>query len=223
MGSFNGLRRARQARPMGSALSGPVDRSKLIRAVHAACRKLGLDDDARRDIQIGVTKKASLKDMDAAEINLVLARIKRHSTSADRPHIGKVRALWWSLYWLGAVEQSDARAIDAFVERQTGVAALRFLDHRQAHSVVDALKGWCRREGVLWPLKSNELLDRQAVLEAIWRKLHERGAGSGLSPYPDVEFELSLQPRAQREWQPQQWDAAIALLGKRLRKALGKS
>jgi len=186
----------------------PADRTKLIRAIHASARKLGLDDEARRDVQVGATKKASLTDMDASELRLVLDRLNRDSrTSADRPHIGKVRALWCSLYWLGAVDQSDPKAIDSFVRRQTGVAGLRMLDHRQAHSVVDALKLWLGREGVKWPKQGNPLLDRRAVFDEIRMRLPDE-------PIPG----LPVAP--QHGWTAAEWDAAIRVVGKRFRQAL---
>lgn len=217
MGSFNG---GAQLRRLGRAANAPIavapDRTKLMRAIHAACRKAGLDEDGRRDVQVGVTGKASMGDMDAAELAAVLARLNRGASAADRPHVGKVRALWWSLHWLGAVDQADARAIDVFVQRQTGVAALRFLDHRQAHRVVEALKSWCAREGVVWPVPPSLLGDRRAVLGAIERHLRELGGERGVHLLP------GLPTGDPATWSAAELDAAIRAQGKRLRKALGK-
>lgn len=204
--------------PPAPAASG---RSAMIRGIHAACRKLGLDDDARRDVQLGATGKTSITDMDAGELRLVLDRLNRDTRpAADRPHIGKVRALWWTLYWLGAVEQSDARAIDAFVRRQTGMAALRFLDHRQAHSVIDALKLWAAREGVQWPVPANLLGDRRAVADAIWAKLASPRA-DGMVGF--LAPKLGVAPEHVGRWAAYEWDAGIKMLGKLLRKEKGGS
>lgn len=135
-----------------------VERTRLYRAVHAACRSNGIDEDARRAIQSDLFGKGSLSDMTTAEIARLLNHLNRnrpHSSrggpAANRTHIGKVRALWWSLYWLGEVNDHEDRAISAFVKRQTGVNALRWLDHRSAPSVIEALKGWAERAGVTWP------------------------------------------------------------------------
>ena len=221
MGSFNGMtpggaRFARNA-PIAAA---PADRTKLIRGIHAACKKLGLGEDARRDLQVGVVGKASMGDMDAAELGRVLDRLNRDSRpAADRPHIGKVRALWWSLYWLGAVDQSDARAIDAFVHRQTGVAALRFLDHRQAHSVVAGVEAWGGRGGVAWPAPPGLIGDRRAVAEAIWAKLPDPKAADMVAWLAPA---LGVAPEHVDRWAAYEWDAGIKFLGKRLRKAGGK-
>ena len=216
MGSFNGMAAGGARFDRRATIAAPSDRHKLIRGIHAACRKLGLDDDARRDLQVGVTGKASMGDMDAGDLARVLDRLNRDSRpAADRPHIGKVRALWWSLYWLGAIDQPDARAIDAFVSRQTGVAALRFLDHRQAHSVVDALKAWCAREGVAWPTPPSLLGDRRAVAEAIWAKLPDPQAGGLVAWLAPL---LGVAPEHVDRWAAYEWDAGIKALGKRLRK-----
>ena len=218
MADFNGIRSPRSRRALPPLAAAP-DRTKLIRGIHAACRKLGLDEDARRDAQLGAVGKASMTDMDAGELRAVLDRLNRgQAPAADRPHVGKVRALWWTLYWLGAVEQSDARAIDAFVRRQTGVAALRFLDHRQAHSVIDALKLWAVREGVRWPTPGSLLGDRRAVADAIWAKLATPPA-AGMVAY--LAPRLGVAPEHADRWAAYEWDAGIKQLGKLLRKERG--
>lgn len=111
-----------------------VERTRLYRAVHAACRANGMDDDDRKALQSELFGKPSLSDMTTGEIARLLDYLNRNrkAPAGHRAHIGKVRALWWSLYWLGEVEQTDDRAIGAFVKRQTGVAALRFLDRRRS-------------------------------------------------------------------------------------------
>jgi len=130
-----------------------VERTRLYRAVHAACRSNGIDEEERRALQSDLFGKPSLSDMTTAEIARLLNHLNRNrpAPAGHRAHIGKVRALWWSLYWLGEVNGHDDRAISAFVKRQTGVSALRWLDHRSAPAVIEALKGWAERAGVTWP------------------------------------------------------------------------
>lgn len=191
-------------------------RRKLMGAVRAACKRLGLDDDARRDVQLGLVGKASMADMSFAELGQLLDRLNRDwkGPSGHRAHIGKVRALWWSLYWLGAVEEPKDSAIDAFVRRQTGVSALRFLDHRSAPAVIEALKSWAEREGVEWATKPDDLADRRAVVSALALKLGAHATGQLL-----VDAGLGA-PNS--DWSHHQWDAAIKVLGKRLRRELAK-
>ncbi len=203
-------------------------RTALIRAVRAACRAQGIEDDDRRAMQLEITGKASLGAMTPAEIGRVLDRLNRNRAAplAHRAHIGKIRALWWSLYWLGAVDEPNARALDAFVKRQTGRSALRFVDHRQAAPVIEALKAWCAREGVEWPLAGDVRADRRAVLDALWRRrcdqarmphlADKRGLGIVVGPLlgdrPDPD-----------EWTAHELDAAIKGVGKAVRRAMGRA
>jgi hypothetical protein len=210
-------------RTLATADGKSDSRRRLIQAVRAAARRIGLDDEDRREIQVEVTGKASMGDMNAAELGRVLDRLNRgwKGPSGHRAHVGKVRALWWTLYWLRAVEQPSDRAIDAFVKRQAGVDALRFLDHRQAHAVIEALKAWAAREGVVWPLKSELTADREAVAAAIWHRLVQAApvGNTGLRAFvaAGVGFDLD------EPWDSRLWDEAIRFLGKRLRRERGRS
>lgn len=211
-------------RSIATADGKAASRAELQRAVFAACKRLGLDSDARRDVQLGVTGKASLSDMDLGEIGRVLDALNRDwkGPAAHRAHLGKVKALWWSLYWLGALDDPKVPAIDAFVRRQTGIAALRFLDHRHAPAVIEALKAWCAREGVAWPAKPDELGDRSAVMDAVWSKLRDRGVVGELRPDGYVTAALAIPAPAVRPWTRHELDAALRLLGKRLRRAIDR-
>lgn len=166
------------------------ERTRMYRAVHAACRKNGLDDDDRKALQVELFGKASLSDMTVAEIARLLDRLNRNSKApaGHRAHVGKIRALWWSLFWLGEVESSDDRSIGAFVKRQTGINALRFVDHKSAPAVIEAMKSWLARAGVTWPDPANIARiatmnpgftathgDRIAVLRAINARLGKVG------------------------------------------------
>lgn len=170
-----------------------AERTRLYRAVHAACRANGMDDDDRKALQSELFGKPSLSDMTTGEIARLLDYLNRNrkAPAGHRAHIGKVRALWWSLYWLGEVEQTDDRAIGAFVKRQTGVAALRFLDHRHAPAVIEALKAWLQRVGVEWPTGEETARiqvrwpaftatqhERCAVIHALRGRIDRHGGGS---------------------------------------------
>lgn len=221
--------------------SGSVtdSRSKLIIAIRAACRRKGLDDDDRRALQREATGKASLSDMTPAELGRFLDHLNRDwrgPSDNGRAHLGKIRALWWSLYWLGEIDRPDDEALTVFVKRQTGIEHLRFLDHMKAPSVIEALKSWLQRSGVTWwgpeeialrkpgaPIGSPVTItpqqaDRHAVLEAIGNALRQRGR---------LREQLCNEARA---WlglsgslyaaSTVQLDAAIREFGKRLRRAI---
>lgn len=212
-------------RTVRTAAGKSESRVGLIRAVRAACRAQGIEDDDRRALQVEITGKASLGDMTPAEIGRVLDRLNRNRAApmAHRAHVGKIRALWWSLYWLGAIDDPGAKALDAFVKRQTGRQSLRFLGHQQAPSVIEALKAMIAREGVIWPKASDAIADRRAVLDALWAKrcdqagmprlADKRGLGMAVGPLlgdrPDPD-----------EWTAHELDAAIKGVGKAYRRYL---
>ena len=200
------------AEPRRKPAGGADARVRLIRAVRAACRAQGIGDDDRRAIQLAATGKASQADMDTTDLARVLDRLNRTQAprGADRAHVGKVRALWWTLYWLGAIDQPDDRAIGAFVKRQTGRDALRFLDARAAHRVIEALKDWATREGVAWPMPGDPIADRRAVATAI---------ATRIDPATPVDTMLrAILPGDPVQWPAGSWDEAIRALGKRWRR-----
>ena len=218
-----------------SAAGRQESRAKMMGAVRAACRRLGLDDDDRRAIQEEVTGKASMGDMNLAEIGLVLDRLNKDwkRPMGHRAYVGKIRALWWTLYWLGAVDDPKDAPLDAFVARQTGKAKIQFLGHKEAFSVIEALKSWAAREGVKWPDQSRlaELLptnagltlpqlERHAVLAAISAKLRSLGQLHGdYVRYCEAAIGLSCNHYS---WSDRELDACIRLIGKKLRRALEK-
>lgn len=199
-------------------------RTRMIGAVHAACKQKGIDQDARREIQEAVIGKASLTTMDAAELRKLLDHLNRgNKPSAGRgAHAGKIRALYWSLFWLGEVDDPNDRAIDGFVRRQTGISALRFLDHKSAPSVIEALKSRLGRLGVEWSKdKLEAFADRRAVAEAIFAKLPASVGRKSHAMSGHVALSISM-TSVSSTWTAQDWDAAIRFLGKQLRKGLGK-
>ncbi|WP_336973472.1 regulatory protein GemA [Sphingobium aromaticiconvertens] len=220
------------ARQVGKAEFG---RRRLMIAVRAACRRQGIDDDMRKDIQTELIKKASMSDMDLGELGRLLDHLNQgwKGPMGHRAHVGKIKALWWTLYWLGGVDDPDDRAISAFVERQTGVGALNFLDHRKASSVIEALKSWATRLGVVWPAPektaeitahtpdfSDQHHDRHAVLTALEQQLRAGGVLRGhYAHYLQAAMGLGMNHRG---WTAQELDAAIRLLGGKARRLKAK-
>lgn len=212
-------------------------RLKLIKAVRAAAKRVGISDEDRKAMQLELTQKASLADMTPHEIGKVLDRLNRDQTqrglggSTTRPHVGKVRALWWTLYWLGEVNEPNDKAIDAFVRRQTGIASLRFLDHRNAPSVIEAMKQMAARSGVRWPSGEDDRiaacnpgctvahLERHAVLQCLWAKLRNLGQVSGISYVEWIRVAIGSRSLNHLVWTARELDEGIRILGKKLRRA----
>lgn len=191
------------------------------RAIFAAARDAGLDEDDRRAVQLRVTGKPSLTGMTLRDMDAVLVAIRGTGTAKrDRPvgstraHVGKIWALWWSLYWLRAVDRPEETALNAWVKRQTGVDAVRFLDHKSAVNVIEALKAWAAREGVEWSVPPCAQADRRAVVDAIWAKLLVGNRVTGRTADTFLIGALNLPPR---RWTDRQTDEAIRFLGRMLR------
>jgi hypothetical protein len=123
--------------------------------------------------------KASLSDMSVPEITRLLDRLNRNNKARQVTAPTSVKSAPCGGAFTGWARWKRRRAlISAFVKRQTGITALRFIDHRHAPSVIEALKAWLARVGVAWP-GAEELADRQgataqleriAVLDAIQGK-----------------------------------------------------
>lgn len=142
--------------------------SAVIKTIHVAVRDLGLDDEARRDLQLLVTGKASLTDMTEAEKQAVLNALKErgftlkanaasrtHRRPATRGDIRFCHVLWGKLVKAGAVDLPGAAGLNAFIrarfEKAWGavpfdIDGLR--DWKQIATVIEALKAMCLRAGI---------------------------------------------------------------------------
>ncbi len=135
----------------------------LQQKIHIACRQLGLDSDARRDLQMAATGKASMRDMDEAELKLVVNRLKeagfedaapgraKHKP-APRADLRLIHVLWKKLGEAGALERPGRAGLNAFVRARfedtwssvpADIDMLR--DHKQIDAVVNALVQWGKR------------------------------------------------------------------------------
>lgn len=204
-------------------------RTRKMRAVLAACRRLGIDNEARKDIQQQIVGTASMAEMTHAQLGKLLDHLNRdwQGTNPARPHLAKIKALWWSLYWLGAIDEPGEKALSTFVKRQTGVAALRFLDSRQSFSVIEALKQWLKREGVSWksdaeiaeleqqwPGRGRAEWDRWSVISRLHRQLYN----ASLTVNSELLAARSLGlPEQSLNWTNHQLDDVIRFLGKKWR------
>jgi len=135
----------------------------LQRTIHVACKDLGLDDDARRDLQLAATGKASMKDMSEADLRLVIDRLKasgfkvspKPRKAAPRADLRYVHVLWGLLGRAGKLKSPGRDGLNAFVRTRfegkwqsvpIDIDALR--DAGQINDVTRALKDWCKRSGI---------------------------------------------------------------------------
>ena len=220
--------------------------SKAYGAIYA-CRKqvAGLaDDTAWRALLVRVTGKDSLRAMTGPQLGKVIDELHRLGARkappkrafkgrarklADGDQAQKIRALWLALWNLGCVADSSEEALAAFVKRQAQVDALEWLPADKAAGVIEALKGWLARPaakgggGVSWSSQW-PFGDRQAVVEAQWRRLLDLDAiAQPHIGWWDMAYRMRVAPAAPQFYATRDWDSVIAVYGRFIRKALAKA
>ncbi len=140
----------------------------LQRTIFAGCRELGLDEDTRRDLQLAATGKASLSEMTEGELNQVIKALEtrgfkrvvkpgaKRRPMAKRADVRFAHVLWRLLHENGAVRVAGPAGLNAFIrsrfEGKWGAVPMdidMMTDWAQIADVIDALKAWCGREGIV--------------------------------------------------------------------------
>ncbi len=134
-----------------------------IKAVHAACRAQGIDDDTRKVIQLQVTGKVSLKDMSALDLSDLLNHLNRRvktqtnewawtfRATPDRARYGK--KIYRLAQRIGRLQTPPVEIMSkAYIEGITAQMRgcdqpLEFCDPEQLHKVVQALEVFVKRHG----------------------------------------------------------------------------
>jgi hypothetical protein len=133
------------------------------RRIFAACKDLGLDEEARRDIQVRLTGKASLADMTDAEKGVMINELKakgwkpsghRRRPAAQRKDQRFIFVLWRLLVEAGVVSPGE-RALRAFINSQNfaakwgeAVSDPNMMSAERCYDVIEALKNVAARNGV---------------------------------------------------------------------------
>ncbi|MGJ8609680.1 MAG: phage protein GemA/Gp16 family protein [Octadecabacter sp.] len=96
----------------------------LQQQIHVGCRQLGLDADARRDLQLATTGKASMRDMTERDLKLVIQRLKsdgfkitksNRRPAAPRADLRYVHVLWRLLGEAGKLDKPGREGLNAFI------------------------------------------------------------------------------------------------------------
>ena len=135
-------------------------KTNLIKLIHVAKTKLGLDDDVYRDILSSTTGKTSSKDLNLIQLEAVLDRLKQLGFAveskdktgvknlADDKQSKLIRHLWLQLHEAGVVKNGSEQALAKFVEKRVDVSALQFLSTKHADMIINHLREWCKRCGI---------------------------------------------------------------------------
>ncbi|MEQ1088430.1 gp16 family protein [Acinetobacter seifertii] len=135
-------------------------KANLIKLIHVGKTRLCLDDELYREILSSTTGKTSSKDLNLAQLEAVLDRMKQLGFVVDSkpksevknlasdPQSKLIRHLWLQLHAAGQVRNKDEKALAKFVENKVGVSALQFLSSHHADMIINHLRQWCKRCGI---------------------------------------------------------------------------
>ncbi|ECA8970996.1 regulatory protein GemA [Salmonella enterica subsp. enterica serovar Omuna] len=131
-----------------------MNRAQLLRVIHVARRELRLDEATYRQLLKTHCGSESLRAMNDAQLTRAFAVMKKQGfkvTSKEPPTHDKqaamIRALWQELANGGTVRDDSLSALNKFIQRQTGIARLEWLNNQQASQVIEQLKKWLARVG----------------------------------------------------------------------------
>jgi hypothetical protein len=131
------------------------ERRVLIAKIHVAKKEMGLLDDDYRQMLLDVTSRASSAHCTVAELRAMVEAMKKKGfapkkaakPAADHPFAAKARALWISLYHLGAIDNPSEVALEAFACRQLQCVKMQWASQAQAYKLIEALKAIAQRNG----------------------------------------------------------------------------
>lgn len=122
----------------------PINRNRLIAAVHAAAKEAGLDEETRRDLMARETGKRSAADCNAFELSKILDAIngtkrgeKKRFKAAESPLVRKIWAMWKELKKLELVHADTPHG---FAKRITNTDRIEWASPDALTKVIEALK-----------------------------------------------------------------------------------
>jgi len=137
-------------------------RRAMLAKIHVAKKQLQLADDDYRQILLDAAGRTSARDCTEAELERVITRMQAigfkplpqksgaaTTRAAQHPVARKARALWISLYHLGAVDSPSEKALESFARRQLKCERLVWANQSQGYKLIEALKAMAARHG--WP------------------------------------------------------------------------
>lgn len=216
-------------------------RRAMLAKIHVAKKELQLVDDDYRQILLDAAGRTSAADCTEAELERVLKRLEEigfkpvskkagpgtSTRPAQHPVARKARALWISLYHLGAVHSPNEKALESFARRQLGCERLVWADQSQGFRLIEALKAMADRHG--WPqVDANGhawtvMKLKERLCEAILAKLKTAEIVPADWSLDIAAFRLcGIEPGANGPITAEGYDAIASALGKKLRAAGGE-
>lgn len=170
-----------------------------------------------------VTGVRSAKECNDRQLRAVLSEFERMGwkpTATARHRSGggetirKARAMWISLYQLGAIADGSDKALDAFGRRQLSIARLEWSEERSNYRLIEALKAIAARHG--W----DQRLPPKLSSSERRRMLADRLVGAQLAKLEASGMPVAASFAANRSnWTISQLERASNALGAALRSA----
>lgn len=185
---------------------GDQRRRGLLAKVHIAKKQLGLSDDDYRAIIFQHCGAMSAADATEAQLEKIVQHFAqrgfkttakavpgRKAPAVDTPSARKARALWLSLYQLGAVRNPSEHALEAFACRQLAVEYWRWSDQSLSYRLIEALKAMAMRHG--WEVGDGRAIkvagSKWRLVRAILAKLVDAGIAHPDWTIPDALHRLT--------------------------------
>lgn len=140
-------------------------KQRELAQIHIAISQLGIEDETYRQLLHGMFGVDSSSKLNTKQRGELIANLKRKGfkpktaqgtpvRTSDDPQIKMIRGLWLELHDLGKVYNRDEAALQRWVQRQTKVARLEWLNGKQINTVIESLKEWRDRpQAVILPAK----------------------------------------------------------------------
>lgn len=207
-------------------------RRSMIAKINIARQQLAMVEDDYRQGLFETTGKVSLTECSDAQLERVLGWLKSKGFrpipkkgAAQHPMALKARALWVSLYHLGAVHNADEVALEAFARRQLKCERMAWARQSDAFRLIEALKAMAVRNGWLQhdPVRQKPLEPRElqaALCGAILMRLKAKGVAPMDWALHEAAWKLCGFEQA-AAWTAEDYQRLAASLGAKLRSAGG--
>lgn len=140
-----------------------IKRRKSLAQIHIAKKDLAMDEESYRSVILQVTKdkKNSAASLTASELIALVAKFKELGWSPKPPKASKktaaaqdfrskriwlINKLWGELGTAGALTDPSTDALDNFCKKRMLGDKLEWASSQELNTIVDALKGWQKRE-----------------------------------------------------------------------------
>lgn len=141
----------------GAKVASAAPRQALLAQIHIARKTLAMEDEDYRAVLQRKTGHRSARDCNDRQLRDAVAEFERlgfrPSGASKRRDLGtgltvrKARAMWISLYQLGAIEDGSDAALETFGQRQLRVERLQWASDREGFRLIEALKAIATRHG----------------------------------------------------------------------------